>query len=160
VIILAVLAGGMIGAPARYLTDRFVQARHDTVFPWGTYSVNMAGSAVLGFLLGAERHLGLPPVLFALLGTGLCGGLTTFSTFGYETLRLLEDGAVGAAGLNVIGSLAVGMLLAWLGFQIAAALLVTIQPPVPAVSVAGRRTYSGLSWNHSAIAGNGICRTA
>jgi CrcB protein len=123
VIILAVLAGGMIGAPARYLTDRFVQARHDSVFPWGTYVVNMAGSAVLGFLLGAERHLGLPPVLFALLGTGFCGGLTTFSTFGYETLRLLEDGAVAEAGVNVMASLAVGVLLAWLGFLAAGALL-------------------------------------
>lgn len=118
-IILAVLAGGMIGAPARYLTDRFVQARRDTVFPWGTFAVNMGGSAVIGFLLGAERHLGLPPVLFALLGTGFCGGLTTFSTFGYETLRLLEDGAVADAGLNVIASLAAGILLAWVGFRIA-----------------------------------------
>jgi CrcB protein len=131
VIVVAVLIGGMIGAPARYLTDRFVQARHDTVLPWGTLTVNMAGSAVLGFLLGAERHLGLPPVLFALLGTGFCGGLTTFSTFGYETLRLLEDGAVGAAGLNVIGSLALGVLLAWLGFALAGALLVTIPAPIP-----------------------------
>jgi fluoride exporter len=160
VIILAVLAGGMIGAPARYLTDRFVQARHDTVLPWGTFAVNMAGSAVLGFLLGAVRHLGLPPVLFALLGTGFCGGLTTFSTFGYETLRLLEDGAIGAAGLNVIGSLAVGVLLAWLGFQLAGALLITIPARIPAVSVARCRTYSGLSWKQSATAGNGRCRTA
>jgi CrcB protein len=154
VIILAVLAGGMIGAPARYLTDRFVQARRDSVFPWGTFAVNMAGSAVLGFLLGAERHLGLPPVLFALLGTGFCGGLTTFSTFGYETLRLLEDGAIGAAGLNVIGSLAVGVLVAWLGFQLAGLLLSTLtgihpdgpgRPPGaagPRVSPARNRTYS------------------
>ncbi len=119
-IILAVLAGGMIGAPARYLADRFVQARHDSVFPWGTFAVNMAGSAVLGF---AVRHLGLPPVLFALLGTGLCGGLTTFSTFGYETLRLLEDGAVAEAGVNVIGSLVAGVLLAWLGLLLAGAVL-------------------------------------
>jgi len=123
VIVLAVLAGGMIGAPARYLADRIVQARHDSVFPWGTFTVNMAGSLVLGFLLGAERHLGLPPVVFGLLGTGFCGGLTTFSTFGYETLRLLEDGAIGEAGLNVIGSLVVGVLLAWLGFLVAGALL-------------------------------------
>jgi CrcB protein len=131
VITLAVLAGGMIGAPARYLADRFVQARHDNVVPWGTFIVNMAGSALLGFLLGAERHLGLPPVLFALLGTGFCGGLTTFSTFGYETLRLLEDGAVGAAGVNVIGSLCVGVLIAWLGFQLAGVLLAALRPPVP-----------------------------
>jgi fluoride exporter len=145
VIILAVLAGGMIGAPARYLADRLVQARHDSVLPWGTFAVNMAGSAVLGFLLGAERHLGLPSVAFALLGTGFCGGLTTFSTFGYETLRLLEDGAVGAAGLNVIGSLAVGVLMAWLGFRLAVAVLMAVRPPLPAVSMTGRRTYSGLS---------------
>jgi fluoride ion exporter CrcB/FEX len=77
VIVLAVLAGGMLGAPARYLADRAVQARHDSVFPWGTFAVNMAGSAVLGFLLGLQRHAGLPPAVFALLGTGLCGGLTT-----------------------------------------------------------------------------------
>jgi len=154
VIILAVLAGGMIGAPARYLADRIVQARHDSVFPWGTFAVNMAGSAVLGFLLGAQRHLGLPPCVFALLGTGFCGGLTTFSTFGYETLRLLEDGAIGEAGVNVIGSLAVGVLLAWLGFLLAGALLLvcrvtgvpsfsgTAAPlrPVPTTRVAGRRT--------------------
>jgi len=123
VIILAVLAGGMVGAPARYLVDRAIQARRDTVFPWGTLAVNLAGSLVLGFLLGAQRHLGLPPAVFGLLGTGLCGGLTTFSTFSYETLRLLEDGAVSEAGLNVIGSLAAGVLLAWLGYLFAGALL-------------------------------------
>lgn len=122
-IVLAVLAGGMIGAPARYLTDRLVQARHDSVFPWGTFAVNVGGSAILGFLLGAERHLGLPPLVFALLGTGFCGGLTTFSTFGYETLRLLEDGALAEASLNVIGSLAAGVVMAWLGFRLAGVLL-------------------------------------
>lgn len=144
-IILAVLAGGMIGAPARYLTDRLVQARRDSVFPWGTFTVNMAGSAVLGFLLGAERHLGLPPVLFALLGTGFCGGLTTFSTFGYETLRLLEDGAIGAAGLNVIGSLAVGVLMAWLGFQLAGLALSTPDRPGRPPGAAGPRVSTASS---------------
>jgi CrcB protein len=122
VIILAVLAGGMVGAPARYLVDRAIAARRDTVFPWGTFAVNLTGSLVFGFLLGAQRHLGLPPTLFALLGTGLCGGLTTFSTFGYETLRLLEDGALGEAGVNVLGSLATAVAVAWLGFRLAVAL--------------------------------------
>ena len=133
-IILAVLAGGLLGAPARYLADRAIQARHDSVFPWGTLAVNLAGSAVLGFLLGAQRHLGLPPAAFALLGTGFCGGLTTFSTFSYETLRLLEDGAVGEAGLNVIASLSAGVLLAWLGYLLAGALL----GASPVVSRAGQ----------------------
>jgi CrcB protein len=121
-IVLAVLAGGMIGAPARYLTDRAVQSRRDTVFPLGTFTVNMAGSLILGFLLGAERHLGLPPVVFALLGTGFCGGLTTFSTFGYETLRLLEERALTEAGLSVLASLVTGVLLAWGGYALAGAL--------------------------------------
>lgn len=121
--VLLVLLGGVIGAPARYLADRALQARHDSVFPWGTFAVNMAGSLLLGFLLGAQRQLGLPSSVVLLLGTGFCGGLTTFSTFGYETLRLLEDGAVGEAGLNVIGSLAVGVLAAWLGSRLAVALL-------------------------------------
>jgi fluoride exporter len=138
VIVLAVLAGGMIGAPARYLVDRAIQARHDSVFPWGTLVVNLAGCAVIGFLLGAQRHLGLPPAAFALLGTGLCGGLTTFSTFSYETLRLLEDGAVGDAGLNVIGSLVAGVLLAWLGYLLAGVAL----PAIPSLRLAGRRPYS------------------
>jgi fluoride exporter len=123
VTVLLVLLGGMLGAPARYVVDRAVQAKHDSVFPWGTFAVNVAGSLVLGFLLGAQRHLGLSASVVLLLGTGFCGGLTTFSTFGYETLRLLEDGAVGEAGVNVIGSLALGVLAAWLGFRLAGALL-------------------------------------
>jgi fluoride exporter len=138
VIILAVLAGGMIGAPARYLVDRAIQARHDTVFPWGTLAINLAGSAIIGFLLGAQRHLGLPPSAFALLGTGLCGGLTTFSTFSYETLRLVQEGAAREAGLNVIGSLVAGVLLAWLGFLLAGAAL----PAIPSLRQADRHPYS------------------
>ena len=134
-IVLAVLAGGMLGAPARYLADRLIQARHDNVFPWGTFCVNVAGSAVVGFLLGAQAHLGLPSAAFALVGTGLCGGLTTFSTFGYETLRLLQDGALGEAGLNVAGSLVASVLVAWLGFRLAIAILVFRAQPVPSVGL-------------------------
>jgi fluoride exporter len=120
--VLLVLVGGMIGAPARYLTDRFVQARHDSVFPWGTFAINIAGSALLGFLLGAQQHLGLPAQAVDAAGTGFCGGLTTFSTFGYETLRLLEDGAIAEAGLNLLGSMVVGVLAAGLAFALAVAL--------------------------------------
>ena len=122
-IVLAVLAGGALGAPARYLADRAIQARHDSVFPWGTLAINVAGSALLGFLLGAQHHLGLPDSVVLLLGTGFCGGLTTFSTFGYETMRLLEDGAIGEAGLNVLGSLVAAVAAAWLGFRLAGVLL-------------------------------------
>ena len=133
-------------APARRLVDRAIQARRDAFFPWGTLAVNLAGSLAFGFLLGAQRNLGLPPAAFALLGTGLCGGLTAFSTFSYETLRLLEDGAVGEAGLNIIGSLAAAVLLAWLGYLLAGALLPASRglagerSPVELVAVTAART--------------------
>jgi fluoride exporter len=128
VTVLLVLVGGMVGAPARYVADRLLQARHDSVFPWGTLAVNVTGSAVLGFLLAAERHLGLSAAWVALLGTGVCGGLTTFSTFSYETMRLLEDGAISEAGLNMLGSLAAGLLAAWLGMTLAGAWLAGRHP--------------------------------
>jgi fluoride exporter len=147
VIILAVLAGGMIGAPVRYLADRAIQARHDTVFPWGTFIVNLAGCAVIGFLLGAQRHLGLPPAAFGRLGTGLCGGLTTFSTFSYETLRLLEDGSVGEAGVNVAGSLVAGVLLAWLGYLLAGVVLPAgvRSAAIPSLRLGQRHPYSWMA---------------
>ena len=120
--VLLVALGGMAGAPLRYLLDKVIQSRHDSVLPWGTFTVNVIGSAILGFLIGAQQHLGMSSQVMALAGIGFCGGLTTFSTFGYETLRLLEDGAVGAAGLNMLGSLAVGVAAGALGFLLALAL--------------------------------------
>ena len=106
--LLLVVIGGAVGAPLRYLTDLLVQSRHDTVFPWGTLTVNVAGSAILGSVLGAASAGHLSPDLVALLGTGLCGALTTFSTFGFETVRLLQEGSTVAAGLNVAVSLLAG----------------------------------------------------
>ncbi|MEY9967933.1 CrcB protein [Streptacidiphilus sp. MAP12-16] len=114
--VLLVFLGGMVGAPLRYLADRTVQARHDGVFPWGTFAVNVAGSFVLGALGAATAHHHLPADVGLLLGTGLCGGLTTFSTFTFETIRLLEDGSLAEAGLNAVGSLAVGLTAAALGY--------------------------------------------
>jgi CrcB protein len=93
VTILWVALGAAVGAPLRYLTDRMVQARHDSLFPWGTWSVNVAGSLLLGFLAAGLIAGRVPPGVMAGLGTGLCGALTTYSTFGYEPVSLIEDGA-------------------------------------------------------------------
>ncbi|GLX11108.1 MULTISPECIES: fluoride efflux transporter CrcB [unclassified Microbispora] len=120
--LLLVFLGGIVGAPARYLTDRLVQRLHDSVFPWGTLAVNLSGSLVLGLLLGARDDLGLPAAMVTLLGTGFCGAFTTFSTFGFETVRLLEEGSVLEAGLNALGSLVLGVLAAAAGFALAALL--------------------------------------
>ncbi|WP_329120394.1 fluoride efflux transporter FluC [Streptomyces sp. NBC_01465] len=114
-----VVVGAMVGAPLRYLTDRAVQARHDSVFPWGTFTVNAAGSFVLGALAGAAVSSGP----YALLGTGLCGALTTYSTFSYETLRLAERGGTFLAAANVGASLLVGLGSVFLGSELAAALV-------------------------------------
>ena len=112
--VLLVFLGGTIGAPVRYLLDRAVQRRHESVFPWGTLIVNLAGCLVLGVLTGAARSLPENLVVFA--GTGFCGALTTFSTFGFETTRLLEEGSLLEAGLNALGSLVLGVLAAAAGY--------------------------------------------
>ncbi|MFJ7049906.1 fluoride efflux transporter CrcB [Streptomyces sp. NPDC101112] len=117
-----VVVGGMVGAPLRYLTDRAVQSRHDTVFPWGTFTVNAAGSLVLGVLTGAVAVGAASSDLRLFLGTGLCGALTTYSTFSYETLRLAQDGARLHAALYVTGSVAAGLGAAFAGVALAEAL--------------------------------------
>jgi CrcB protein len=119
---LLVVIGAMLGAPLRFLTDLFIQRRHDSVFPWGTLIVNAAGSVVLGGLIGAMSVTGGPAWLAALIGTGFCGALTTFSTFGYETWRLIEDGSVLEAGLNVLANLGIGLVACAGGWSLASAL--------------------------------------
>ncbi len=118
---LLVLLGGAVGAPLRYVTDLVVSSLHDTVFPWGTWVVNVAGSLVLGTVAGLVTA-GAPSWLGTLAGTGICGALTTFSSFGYEAVRLAEDGAVGAAALNVVSSLAAGLLACGGGYALGIAM--------------------------------------
>ncbi|MFF4833910.1 fluoride efflux transporter CrcB [Streptomyces sp. NPDC001315] len=117
-----VVIGGMVGAPLRYLTDRAVQSRHDSVFPWGTFVVNVTGCLILGLLTGAVAAGVAGSHLQLLLGTGLCGALTTYSTFSYETLRLTETGAGLYAAANVAASVAAGLGAAFAGVWIAQAL--------------------------------------
>ena len=119
---LLVVAGAMVGAPLRYLTDRAVQARHDSVFPWGTFAVNVAGCVILGLLTGAATAGAGGSRLQLLLGTGLCGALTTYSTFSYETLRLAQDGARSYAVLNAAASVAAGLTAAFAGVSLAGVL--------------------------------------
>ncbi|WP_318209885.1 fluoride efflux transporter CrcB [Streptomyces sp. SJL17-1] len=111
---LLVVAGAAVGAPLRYLTDRAARARFGPGFPWGTFAVNVVGSFVLGLLTGVTSAQ-----VQLLLATGLCGALTTYSTFSYETLKLYEDGAKGYAVLNVAASLAAGLGAVWLGVRTA-----------------------------------------
>jgi CrcB protein len=122
VTVLLVILGAAVGAPVRYLADRAVQARHDSVFPWGTFTVNVSGSFVLGLLIHGVAVHAVPGSVNALLGTGFCGALTTYSTFGFETIRLLEERLRAYAVLNVVASVVAGLGAAFCGAALAAAL--------------------------------------
>jgi CrcB protein len=115
--VVLVLLGGALGASARYLTDVAVQRSHGTEFPWGTWTVNVVGSFLLGLVAAAGSHW-----VVTLVGVGFCGALTTFSTFGYETVRLSEEGESAVAAANVAGSLAAGLAAAALGWWLGSGL--------------------------------------
>lgn len=112
---LIVAAGGAVGAPLRYLTDRAVQSRHDTGFPWGTFTVNVVGSLILGLVAGAALSGSAGHRVELLIGTGLCGALTTYSTFSYETLRLAENRSKILAAANVVASISAGVGAVFVG---------------------------------------------
>ena len=113
-----VALGAAVGAPIRYLVDQAVRTRFGTGFPWGTLTVNLVGSFLLGLLAGWPAG----PGPTALAGTGFCGALTTYSTFGSETLRLLEEDARLLAAANVLGSVLAGRASGLLGITLAVAL--------------------------------------
>jgi CrcB protein len=116
--IVLVIIGAAIGAPLRYLADRKITARLDSVFPFGILAVNVFGSLVLGFLFGGAQTNVVSAPIATLLGTGFCGALTTYSTFGYDTVRLMRDApaiALASAAANVAG----GCAAALVGFVIA-----------------------------------------
>ena len=115
-----VALGAAVGAPARYLTDRWVQRHHDSVFPWGTLMVNVVASFVLGVVTGAVGVLA--PGISIAVGAGFCGALSTYSTFTYETLRLLETRARFLALANVVVALVAGLGAAVTGWAAGAAL--------------------------------------
>jgi fluoride exporter len=115
---LAVAVGGLVGAPSRYLLDRAISGRTQSDRPWGTLVINLTGSLLLGFLTGTTMTGHLSEVGKALLGTGFCGAYTTFSTFSFESVRLLEDGRIVDAAGNVVMSVAVGLAAAAAGLAI------------------------------------------
>ena len=110
---LLVVAGALVGAPLRLLADRVAVARRGPGSVAGTLAVNVAGSALLGVLLGFRDA---SPAVLALVGTGFCGTLTTFSAFGWDVVRLVEERAVGRALLYLTGTLVLGIGAAAAGY--------------------------------------------
>lgn len=110
---------GAVGAACRYVVDYLVSERSRGVFPWGTWTVNIAGSLLLGALAGAAAGRGDPAVWYVAATVGFCGAFTTFSTFMYETVQLIERRAWWEAGWN-LASLGVGVVAAAVGWLLAA----------------------------------------
>jgi CrcB protein len=116
VIVLAIALAAAAGAPARYLVDGLVQSWVRGPLPYGTLTVNLTGSFVLGILAGLTAHHGAGPLANAAVGTGFCGAFTTWSTLSWETVRLVEERAYAAAVATMAGSLAAGLAVAALGY--------------------------------------------
>ncbi len=108
--------GGALGAALRYYLGGTVLARTAAPFPTATFVINVTGSFAVGlFLTLATERLNLSPPLRLAVAVGFVGAYTTFSTFEYETAKLLEDGELTRALLNVLLSVAAGLLAVWLG---------------------------------------------
>lgn len=111
---------GAAGCLARYLVSGWTYALLGRWLPYGTLAVNILGSLLLGLIMeGSLRSTLLPPVVRIGLTVGFLGGFTTFSTFSYETFRLLEDGSLLQAGANVVLNLLVCLVGVWLGVTLA-----------------------------------------
>jgi fluoride exporter len=123
--ILLVGAGGFLGSIARYFTVVSVDKRLNSVMPLGTLTVNIVGSFILGFVLAlAMKKTGTHLHEWKLfMGTGFCGGFTTFSAFAAENLSLFEQKFPGTAFLYITVSVAAGLLAIWLGFIVAKSIL-------------------------------------
>ena len=117
---LLVAAAGACGAPLRYVVDTKVSDRVHAVFPYGTLLVNVTGSFLLGVVTGLVLDHGLGSSEQLVIGTGLLGAYTTFSTFTLESLSLLQGGETAAAVRNVAGSVVAGALAAAAGWALAA----------------------------------------
>jgi CrcB protein len=117
--LLIVLCGGA-GSLARYMTGTAIAERYGARFPWGTLTVNLIGSFLIGLLMTllTERVSVSPNWRFAVV-VGFLGGYTTFSSFEWETYAAVRDGAFWVGALNVVGSVVLGYTAVWLGAMLA-----------------------------------------
>jgi len=115
--------GGFVGAVARYLLGGWVQQRWGAGFPYGTLVINVSGSFVLGLFATLALRLAWSEQWRLLIAVGFVGAYTTFSTFEYETLRLIADGNRYQAALYLLGSVIAGFFAAYLGVVTARLLL-------------------------------------
>jgi CrcB protein len=117
--VLFVALGGAIGSAARYLVGGWFAARFGAAFPYGTFVVNVTGSFIVGlFLAYAQERVSMSPYWRLFFAVGFVGGYTTFSTYEYESVRLLQDGEMLLAAVYLIGSVVTGGVAAIAGIAL------------------------------------------
>jgi CrcB protein len=112
--LLLVALGGALGSVGRYLVSRWMTG----TFPWGTLTVNLLGSLLIGLLTGLVAKGSLSPEMKLLLVTGFCGGFTTFSTFANESFSMMKAGDALQMALYLAASVVIGILAVWLGMNV------------------------------------------
>ena len=112
--IMFVALGGALGSVCRYLVARIIV----TSFPWGTFTVNVLGSLLIGLLVGLTAKGIVSPEMKLILVTGFCGGFTTFSTFANESFSMMKAGDMMMTAFYVTASIIVGMVAVWVGMNI------------------------------------------
>ncbi len=123
--ILLVAAGGAAGALARYGLSGWIHGLVDTTFPLGTLVVNAVGSFAMGVFLSFFEGTAMTPEVRSMVTIGFLGAFTTFSTFSYETVMLLEGGEWGRGAVYLVGNLALGLAGVVAGFALASLALQT-----------------------------------
>lgn len=118
-----ICVAGAAGTGARYVIATWAAQRFGSAFPYGTMIVNISGCFAIAAVMHAALTLSWPPLVRSAITIGFLGGLTTYSSFNYETSRLLEEGAAGAAAFNAVGTLFGAFAAGWLGMLCARALL-------------------------------------
>lgn len=116
---LGIFIAGGIGAVARFVADGLIRTVLGRNFPWGTLIINTTGSFILGLLVGLVAHQHASTDARLILGTGFCGGFTTFSTASFETVRLIEEKRFWAALLQGFGNMGLALGFAALGIWVA-----------------------------------------
>jgi len=115
--------GGALGSALRFFVSGWVAERFGQTFPWGTLIVNVSGCFLIGFFAAltdpSDGRVLAGSTARQFFMTGICGGYTTFSSFGLQTLNLARDGEWMRAGGNVLGSIVTCLLAVWLGFAAA-----------------------------------------
>lgn len=116
--ILLVGSGGFLGSVLRYLLSKYIESTWLSSFPFGTFGVNIIGCLIIGLIYGLSIKNIASGEIRLLLATGFCGGFTTFSSFSYEFLTLLQDGQLWYAFLYSFCSLLAGLLAVWIGLTL------------------------------------------